>query len=151
MNDIKIVAKNRKASFEYFILEKFEAGIELHGSEIKSIRAGQASIAEAFVQIENQEAWLINSHVAKYDQASIFNHDPKRKRKLLLHKKEIKEIWNSIRQKGLTVIPTILYLSNGKAKIEIALAKGKKMYDKRESIARRDQERENSRNRKIRE
>jgi SsrA-binding protein len=151
MNGIKIVAKNRKANFEYFLLEKFEAGIELHGSEIKSIRAGQASIAEAFVQIENQEAWLVNCHIAKYDQASIFNHDPKRKRKLLLHKKEIKEIWNSIRQKGLTVIPTILYLSNGKAKIEIALAKGKKMYDKRESIARRDQERESSRNRKIRE
>lgn len=151
MNGIKIVAKNRKANFEYFLLEKFEAGIELHGSEIKSIRAGQASIAEAFVQIENQEAWLVNCHIAKYDQASFFNHDPKRKRKLLLHKKEIKEIWNSIRQKGLTVIPTILYLSNGKAKIEIALAKGKKMYDKRESIARRDQERESSRNRKIRE
>jgi SsrA-binding protein len=151
MNGIKIVAKNRKANFEYFLLENFEAGIELHGSEIKSIRAGQASIAEAFVQIENQEAWLVNCHIAKYDQASIFNHDPKRKRKLLLHKKEIKEIWNSIRQKGLTVIPTILYLSNGKAKIEIALAKGKKMYDKRESIARRDQERESSRNRKIRE
>jgi len=151
MNGIKIVAKNRKANFEYFLLEKFEAGIELHGSEIKSIRAGQASIAEAFVQIENQEAWLVNSHIAKYDQASIFNHDPKRKRKLLLHKKEIREIWNSVRQKGLTVIPTILYLSNGKAKIEIALAKGKKMYDKRESIARKDQERENSRNRKIRE
>jgi SsrA-binding protein len=145
----KIIAKNRKASFEYFLLDKFEAGIELQGSEIKSIRAGQVSIGEAFIQIDNLEAWLINSHVAKYDAASIFNHDPKRKRKLLLHKKEINQIWNAVRQKGLTVVPTILYLSNGKAKIEIALAKGKKMYDKRDSIAKRDQEREISRSRKI--
>jgi SsrA-binding protein len=149
MSGIKIIAKNRKASFEYFLMEKFEAGIELQGSEIKSIRAGQVSIGEAFIQIENLEAWLINSHVAKYDAASIFNHDPKRKRKLLLHKKEINQIWNAIRQKGLTVVPTILYLSNGRAKIEIALAKGKKMYDKRDSIAKRDQEREISRSRKI--
>jgi SsrA-binding protein len=149
MSGIKIIAKNRKASFEYFLMEKFEAGIELQGSEIKSIRAGQVSIGEAFIQIDNLEAWLINSHVAKYDAASIFNHDPKRKRKLLLHKKEINQIWNAVRQKGLTVVPTILYLSNGKAKIEIALAKGKKMYDKRDSIAKRDQEREISRSRKI--
>jgi len=149
MSGIKIIAKNRKASFEYFLLDKFEAGIELQGSEIKSIRAGQVSIGEAFIQIDNLEAWLINSHVAKYDAASIFNHDPKRKRKLLLHKKEIYQIWNAVRQKGLTVVPTILYLSNGKAKIEIALAKGKKMYDKRDSIAKRDQEREISRSRKI--
>jgi SsrA-binding protein len=149
MSGIKIIAKNRKASFEYFLMEKFEAGIELQGSEIKSIRAGQVSIGEAFIQIDDLEAWLINSHIAKYDAASIFNHDPKRKRKLLLHKKEINQIWNAVRQKGLTVVPTILYLSNGKAKIEIALAKGKKMYDKRDSIAKRDQEREISRSRKI--
>lgn len=149
MSGIKIIAKNRKANFEYFILDKFEAGLELQGSEIKSIRAGQVSIGEAFVQIENKEAWLINSHVAKYDEASIFNHDPKRKRKLLLHKKEINRMWNDIRQKGVTVIPTILYLKDGKAKIEIALAKGKKMYDKRDTIAKRDQEREISRSRKI--
>jgi len=149
MSGMKIIAKNRKASFEYFLMEKFEAGIELQGSEIKSIRAGQVSIGEAFIQIDDLEAWLINSHVAKYDAASIFNHDPKRKRKLLLHKKEINQIWNAVRQKGLTVVPTILYLSNGKAKIEIALAKGKKMYDKRDSIAKRDQERETSRSRKI--
>ena len=146
---MKIIAKNRKASFEYFLLEKFEAGIELQGSEIKSIRAGQVSIGEAFVQIDNKEAWLINSHVAKYDAASIFNHDPKRKRRLLLHKKEIIKIWDTMRQKGVTVIPTILYLKNGKAKIEIALARGKKMYDKRDSIAKRDQEREMARSRKI--
>jgi len=149
MSGMKIIAKNRKASFEYFLLEKFEDGIELQGSEIKSIRAGQVSIGEAFVQIDNKEAWLINSHVAKYDAASIFNHDPKRKRRLLLHKKEIIKIWDTMRQKGVTVIPTILYLKNGKAKIEIALARGKKMYDKRDSIAKRDQEREMARSRKI--
>ena len=148
MSGIKIIAKNRKANFEYFLLEKFEAGIELQGSEIKSIRAGQVSIGEAFVQIENLEAWLMSSHIAKYDAASIFNHDPKRKRRLLLHKKEILKIWDSIRQKGVTVIPTILYLKDGKAKIEIALAKGKKMYDKRDSIAKRDQEREMASTRK---
>jgi SsrA-binding protein len=149
MSGLKILAKNRKANFEYFLLDKYEAGLELQGSEIKSIRAGQVSIGEAFVQIENYEAWLVDSHVAKYDAASYLNHDPKRKRKLLLHKKEVLEIWNEIRQKGVTVIPTILYLKNGKAKIEIALAKGKKMYDKRDSIAKRDQEREMSRNRKL--
>jgi SsrA-binding protein len=149
MSDIKILAKNRKASFEFFLLEKFEAGLELHGSEIKSIRAGQVSIGEAFVQVEKQEAWLINSHVATYDAASIFNHEPKRKRRLLLHKKEIVKIWDTMRQKGVTVIPTLLYLKNGKAKIEIALAKGKKMYDKRDSIAKRDQEREIARNQKL--
>jgi len=149
MSGIKIIAKNRKANFEYFLLDKYEVGIELQGSEIKSIRAGQVSIGEAFVQIENKEAWLVNSHVAKYDAASIFNHDPKRKRKLLLHKKEINQIWNEVRQKGVTVVPTILYLRDGKAKLEIALAKGKKSYDKRDSIAKRDQEREISRSRKI--
>ncbi len=149
MSGIKIIAKNRKANFEYFLLDKYEVGIELQGSEIKSIRAGQVSIGEAFVQIENKEAWLVNSHVAKYDAASIFNHDPKRKRKLLLHKKEINQIWNEVRQKGVTVVPTILYLRDGKAKLEISLAKGKKSYDKRDSIAKRDQEREISRSRKI--
>ena len=107
MSGIKIIAKNRKANFEYFLLDKYEVGIELQGSEIKSIRAGQVSIGEAFVQIENKEAWLVNSHVAKYDAASIFNHDPKRKRKLLLHKKEINQIWYEVRQKGVTVVPTI--------------------------------------------
>ena len=100
MENVKIVAKNRKASFEYFLLERFEAGLSLHGSEIKSIRAGQVSINEAFIQIENLEAWLLNAHIAPYDAASIFNHDPKRKKKLLLHKNEIFRLWNTVRQKG---------------------------------------------------
>ncbi len=129
-------------------LKSFEAGLELQGSEIKSIRAGQVSIAEAYVQIENMEAWLMNSHVATYDAASYFNHDPKRKRRLLLNKKEIVKMWNDVRQKGVTIVPVKIYLKNGRAKIEIALAKGKKLYDKRQSIAKKDQEREIARSRK---
>lgn len=142
MENVKIVAKNRKASFEYFLLDRFEAGLSLHGSEIKSIRAGQISINEAFIQIENFEAWLMNAHIAPYDAASIFNHDPKRKKKLLLHKNEISRLWNTVRLKGVTIVPVSIYLKNGRAKIEIATAKGKKLFDKRESIAKRDQERE---------
>lgn len=143
----KIVATNRKAGFEYFILEHFEAGLSLQGSEIKSIRAGQMSLTEAFIDIEfGQEAWLVEAHIAPYEQANRFNHDPKRKRRLLLHKKEIRKMWNDVRQKGVTIIPLKVYIKNGRAKIEIALAKGKKMHDKRDAIAKRDQERETSRN-----
>ncbi|OJX41471.1 MAG: SsrA-binding protein [Chloroflexi bacterium 44-23] len=142
MENVKTIARNRKASFEYFLLDRYEAGLELRGSEIKSIRAGQVSINEAFIQIENNQAWIVNAHIAPYDAASIFNHDPKRKKKLLLHKKEILKMWNMVRQKGVTIIPVSLYLKNGRAKLEIATAKGKKLYDKRESIAKRDQERE---------
>jgi len=141
--NIKVVATNRKASFEYFLLEKFEAGLVLQGSEIKSIRAGQVSIVEAYVDIEGgKEAWLVEAHIAPYAQANRFNHDPKRKRRLLLHKKQIREMWNNIRLKGMTIVPTRIYIKDGRAKIEIALAKGKKNYDKREAIAKRDQARE---------
>ena len=138
----KIVAKNRKAKFEYFLLENYEAGISLKGSEIKSIRASQISIAEAYVQVTEDEAWLINAHISPYDPASRENHDPLRKRRLLLHKKEIYEIWQAVRSKGLTVIPTEVYLSDGLAKVNIALAKGKKLYDKRQEIAKRDFQRD---------
>ena len=149
--DVKIVAKNRKAGFEYFLLEKFEAGLALQGSEIKSIRAGQMSITEAYVDIpDGQEAWLIEAHIAPYKQASRFNHDPKRKRKLLLHRKQIRELWNNVRIKGMTIVPVRVYLKHGRAKIEIALARGKKAYDKREAIARRDQERDMERSTRIR-
>jgi SsrA-binding protein len=149
--EIKIVANNRKASFEYFLMEKFEAGLALQGTEIKSIRAGQVSIQEAYVDIQDgREAWLIESHIAPYEQASRFNHDPKRKRKLLLHKKQITELWNNIRIKGMTVVPTRLYLKDGRAKLEIALAKGKKAYDKRATIAKRDEARDNERAARIR-
>ncbi len=139
---IKIVANNRKAGFEYFLLEHFEAGLALQGSEIKSIRAGQMSLAEAYVDIRDGEAWLVESHVAPYEQANRFNHDPKRPRRLLLHKKELRKLWDFVRQKGVTIVPVKVYLKNGRAKIEIALAKGKKLHDKRDSIAKRDQERE---------
>ena len=141
----KVVATNRKASFEYFLLEQFEAGLALQGSEIKSIRAGQVSIAEAYVDVDGKSAWLVESHIAPYEQANRFNHDPKRKRRLLLHKKEIHELWDAVRQKGVTIVPTKIYLKNGRAKIEISIAKGKKLHDKRASIAKRDEERELSR------
>ncbi len=139
---IKVVAKNRKAHFEYFLLERFEAGISLAGSEIKSIRAGQVSLAEAYVEVTEHDAWLVNSHIAPYEAASRFNHDPKRPRRLLLHRREIRELFDSVRQKGVTIIPVELYLKDGRAKVEIALAKGKKLFDKREVMAKRDAERE---------
>ena len=141
--DIKVVTTNRKAGFEYFLLERFEAGLSLQGSEIKSIRAGQMSIVESYVDIENgQNAFLVEAHIAPYEQANRFNHDPKRKRRLLLHKKQIRELWDAVRLKGMTIVPTRVYLKDGRAKIEIALARGKKLYDKRETIAKRDAERE---------
>ena len=150
--NIKIIATNRKASFEYFLMEKFEAGLVLQGSEIKSIRAGQISIQESFVDVPNgKEAWLVEAHIAPYEQAGThFNHEPKRKRKLLLHKKQILEIWNEIRIKGMTVVPTRVYLKDGRAKIEIALAKGKKAYDKRATIAKRDEARGQERATRVR-
>ena len=139
---VKVIATNRKAKFEFFLLERFEAGIALQGSEIKSIRAGQISLAEAFVQTDGKQAWLMNAHIAPYEQANRFNHDPKRPRRLLLHKKEIEQLWAEVRQKGVTIIPIQVYLKDGRAKIEIALAKGKKLFDKRQDIAKRDQDRE---------
>jgi SsrA-binding protein len=139
---IKIVATNRKARHEYFILESLEAGIALQGSEIKSIRAGHISLAEAYVRIDGQQAWLEDAHIAPYEQASINNHDPRRPRKLLLHRDEIMKLWNMVRQKGVTIIPLNVHLKEGRAKLEIAIAKGKKLYDKRAEIAKRDADRE---------
>jgi SsrA-binding protein len=147
---VKIVAKNRKAHFDFFLLEHFEAGLSLQGSEIKSIRAGQVSLTEAYIRIENgREAWLENAHIAPYDAASHYNHDPKRPRRLLLHSREIRELWNSVRIKGVTIVPVQLYLKDGLAKLDIAIAKGKKQYDKRHEIAERDQEREIKRSGRI--
>jgi SsrA-binding protein len=147
----KIVATNRKAHFEYFLLEHFEAGISLLGTEIKSIRAGQMSLAEAFVKIDDREAWLMNAHIAPYESANRYNHDPRRPRRLLLHRKEIRELWSAVRQKGVTIVPVQVYLKEGIAKVDIALAKGKKQYDKREEIARRDADREVERAKRGRE
>jgi SsrA-binding protein len=150
VENVKVVATNRKAKFEYFLIETFEAGISLQGSEIKSIRAGQISLKEAYVQTDGEEAWLMSAHIAPYEQANRFNHDPVRKRRLLLHKREIRQLWDSVRQKGMTIIPTRVYLKSGRAKVEIALARGKKAYDKREAIAKRDRERSRAREMRIR-
>jgi len=150
VDNVKIVATNRKAKFEYFLLETFEAGLSLQGSEIKSIRAGQISLTESYVQIDGKEAWLQDAHISPYEQANRFNHDPLRPRRLLLHKKEIRHLWNAIRQKGMTVVPTRVYLKDGRAKVEIALARGKKAYDKRETIAKRDRQRDMERESRVR-
>ena len=150
MDKIKVVATNRKAKFEYFLIEIFEAGISLQGSEIKSIRAGQISLKEAYVLVDGKQAWLRDAHIAPYEPANRFNHEPVRPRRLLLHKKEIQKLWDAVRQKGLTIIPTRIYLKGGRAKVEIALARGKKSYDKREAIAKRDRERDGAREMRVR-
>lgn len=140
---IKIIAKNRKASHDYHLEDTYQAGLVLMGSEIKSIRANRISLREGFVQEREGELWLMNVNIATYEQASRFGHaDPLRPRKLLLHKKEIAEISSRIRERGYTVVPTMIYLQRGRAKVEIALARGKKLYDKRETIAKRDAERQ---------
>jgi SsrA-binding protein len=139
---IKVIATNRKAFHEYQFHDTFEAGLVLQGSEIKSIRAGRVSLQEGFVLFEEGEAWLVNVHIAPYDPASRQNHEPKRKRKLLLHRREIERLQSRAQEKGFTVIPTKLYLKDGRAKVEIGLARGKKLYDKREAIAKRDSKRQ---------
>lgn len=138
----KVVATNRKARHEYFILETYEAGIELKGSEIKSIRSGQISLAESYVRVDDGQAWLVDAHVAPYIQANRFNHDPRRPRRLLLHTSEIRGLFDAVRQKGVTIVPLRVYLKEGKAKLEIGVAKGKKLYDKRHELAERDARRE---------
>jgi SsrA-binding protein len=142
MEGIKVISQNRKAKFNYELFDKFEAGIELKGSEIKSVRARQVSLSEAYVRTNGRQAWLVGAHIAPYDQANLFNHEPERDRRLLLHKREIKSLWDGVRLKGLTIVPTMLYLSGGIAKVEIALAKGKRQYDKRQAIKKRDMSRD---------
>lgn len=138
----RTVATNRKARHQYQFHDTFEAGLVLKGSEIKSIRAGQVSLQEGFVVFEEGEAWLVNVHIAPYDPASRQNHEPRRRRKLLLHRREIDRLQGRAQEKGFTVVPTRLYLKDGRAKIEIALARGKKLYDKRQTIAERDSKRQ---------
>ncbi len=142
MENVKVVATNRKAKFEYFLIETFEAGISLQGSEIKSIRAGQISIKEAYVRVDDRGAWLLEAHIAPYAEANRFNHEPRRPRQLLLHKKEIRKLQNNVQKKGLTIIPTKVYLKGGRAKIEIALARGKKLHDKRQDLKKKATERD---------
>jgi SsrA-binding protein len=135
--------KNKKAYHDYEILEKYEAGIALKGTEVKSLREGKANLRDAFVRIENGEVYLFNAYIAPYSHGNLFNHEPTRKRKLLLHKSEIKRLFGKSQEKGLTIIPLRMYFNErGKVKVEIALARGRKKYDKREAIKRRELERE---------
>ena len=135
---IKIICQNKRARFDYFIEDTYECGIVLSGTEIKSIRCGKVSITESFCYIKNGEMIIDNMHISKYEQGNIFNHDPDRKRKLLLHKKEILKIGNLVNRDGYTLVPLDVHLANGFAKVTLGVAKGKKLYDKRESIKERD-------------
>jgi SsrA-binding protein len=139
---IKTVATNRKAYHNYHIQDSVEAGIVLTGTEIKSIRAGRVNLGDAYVRPEAGELWLVNAHIARYDAGSYLSHEPRRPRKLLLHRKQIDSLASKILERGFTLVPVRLYIKGSIAKVEVALAKGKKLYDKRESIARREIERE---------
>lgn len=147
---MKLVANNKKAYHDFFIDEKYEAGIELHGTEVKSLRMGKCSIKEAFVRIENSEAYIYGMNISPYEKGNIFNKDPLRIKKLLLHKEEIRKLGGKMSEKGYTIVPLQVYFKNGKAKVEIGLARGKKLYDKREDIAKKDLKRETEREFKIR-
>lgn len=138
----KLIANNKKAYHDYFIEDKYEAGISLAGTEVKSLRMGKCSVKEAFIRIEKGEVYVYNMHIAAYEKGNIFNKDPLRVRKLLLHKREIRKIEGQIAQKGYTVVPLSVYFSGSLVKVEIGLAKGKKLYDKRQDIAKKDQRRE---------
>ncbi len=142
MTKIKTIATNRKAYHSYFVQDSIEAGISLTGTEIKSLRSGRVSLGEAYVRPEAGELWLVNAHIARYEAASRLSHEPRRPRKLLLHRKEINSLSSRIAEKGLTLVPLKIYLKDRLAKASIALAKGKKLYDKREAITRREVERE---------
>ncbi|MCX6010915.1 MAG: SsrA-binding protein SmpB [Chloroflexi bacterium] len=139
---IKTVATNRKAYHNYHIGESVEAGISLTGTEIKSVRAGRVSLGDAYVRPEGGELWLLNAHIARYDAGSYMSHEPTRTRKLLLHRKQIDSLTSQVAERGFTLVPLRVYIKDSLAKVEIALAKGKKLYDKREAIARHDAERE---------
>ncbi len=138
----KVIATNRKARHDYFLEDAQEAGLVLAGSEIKSIRAGHVNIRDGYVQVRDGELWLMNVHIADYAQSGPYGHDPLRPRKLLMHRKEINRLIDRIQDKGYTLIPTVMYFKRGRAKVEIALARGKKKYDKRQSLAERDSQRQ---------
>lgn len=139
---VKIIAKNQKAYHEFFIEEEFEAGIELFGTEVKSVRAGTVSLKEAWCQIKDGELWIKQMHIAPYEQGNIFNKDPLRPKRLLMHKREIMRLYGKVKQDGFSIIPLSVYLSGSRVKVEVALAKGKKLYDKREDSAVRDARRQ---------
>ena len=146
---MKLIANNKKAYHDYFIEEKYEAGISLAGTEVKSLRMGRCSIKEAFIRIEHDEVFVYNMHISPYEKGNIFNKDPLRVRKLLLHRQEIRKIQGHITQKGYTIVPLSVYFSGSLVKVEIGLAKGKKLYDKRQDIAKKDQRREAERDFKV--
>jgi SsrA-binding protein len=141
-SDVKIVATNRKATHDYTVEDRFEAGLALLGTEVKSIRAGGANLREGYIQMRSGEPYLVNTHIAPYDAAGREGHDPLRPRKLLLHKKEIERLMSGTQERGWTIIPLKIYLKQGRLKIEIALARGKRQYDKRQAIAKRDSDRQ---------
>lgn len=139
--NVKVIAQNRKARHDYFIEETYETGIVLKGTEVKSIRGGRINLKDGYARVENSEVFLYNVHISPYEQGNIFNSDPMRVRKLLMHKREIRKLIGYVQQKGYSLIPLKAYLKNGKVKIELAVARGKAQYDKRETIARRDADR----------
>ncbi len=148
--EMRLVANNKKAYHDYFIEEKYEAGLVLHGTEVKSLRMGKCSIKEAFIRIENGEVYAYGMHISPYEKGNIFNKDPLRPKKLLLHKQQIRKLIGSSAEKGYTLVPLQVYFRDGRAKIEIGLARGKKLYDKRQDIAKKDQRREAEKELKIR-
>lgn len=148
--NFKLIANNKKARHDYFLEETYECGISLHGTEVKSLRMGKCSIKEAFVHIENGEVILYGMHISPYEKGNIFNRDPLRPKKLLLHKREILKLQGRIKEKGYTIVPVQVYLKGSLVKVQIALAKGKKLYDKRQDIAKKDQRREAEREFKVR-
>ena len=147
---MKLVANNKKAYHDYFVDEKYEAGLVLHGTEVKSLRMGKCSIKEAFIRIENGEVWVYGMHISPYEMGNIFNKDPLRPKKLLMHKAEINKLLGKIKEKGITLVPLRVYFKEGRAKIEVGLCRGKKLYDKRQDIAKKDQRREAEKEFKIR-
>lgn len=146
----RLIANNKKAYHDYFIEDTYEAGISLHGTEVKSLRMGKCSIKESFVRIENEEVYIYGMHISPYEKGNIFNRDPLRVKKLLLHKSEIRKMKGKIAEKGYTLVPLKVYFNRSLVKVEIGLAKGKKLYDKRQDIAKKDQRREAERDFKVR-
>ena len=146
---MKLVANNKKAYHDYFIEEKYECGIVLHGTEVKSLRLGKCSIKESFIRIENGEVFAYGMHISPYEKGNIFNKDPMRVKNLLMHKQEIRKLIGKLTEQGYTLVPLQVYFKDGRAKVEIGLAKGKKLYDKREAIAKKDMRREHEREFKI--
>ena len=141
-NSIKIIAQNKKAYHDYFVEEKYEAGVELFGTEVKSIRAGKVNVKESYCDIKDGEVFVLGMHISPYEQGNVFNKDPLRPKKLLLHKREILKLFGLVSQKGYTLVPLQVYLSNSRVKIEVGLCRGKKLYDKREDMARNDAKRD---------